>query len=826
MSDLNYWEKKLAAFLHDPPEKVLDIVKHEDAASRHQTAAGLVDGEHRKSLADSVKSCDIFDAAAERFGFPKGECTHDFASEPLFIHPLSNVLYGAFPGSFDESAKKRCMDRIQTTLPVLDGESELDDRSRFFIIWRRWQENAMDNRNAGNPYLSFFPADSRIPDHSIWSHMAMSSALVDCVSGDRGKMDLILFQFGPVQEFIAQARSTRDLWSGSYLLSWLSAHAMKAVTDEVGPDAMIFPSLRGNGIFDALHRETVYAQKWKSGDGKFETTWKRLQDEKGDKLMDWLLNPTLPNRFFAIVPSGKGEELAKKAAAALRDELTKIAESVWRWIEEKADDGQRSKVDIENWKRRFFAQVKTFPQMTWAVQPWLRPEEIRKEARKVSPETVDQIEALITLAESDRIKHDSRYYDGNGKLKNEGIWWSAHYQLLSAKLAARRNTRDFLQWDPVGSAALKDSLSGKEECIGDERFWKDLTEADNTKKLFPVATHRYGAMNLIKRLWCAPDGSRYLQEWLKLPIGCFGEAMGFGSTQDIAKGGDGKYVAVLALDGDQMGKWISGELISEMCGHLAPNAKAYLGDKLGDCTRLLTPSYHLQFSEALSAYSINKPREIVRKHDGTLVYSGGDDVLAIVPSTKASACARELRKAFCIDFEAGNLYPGSRCDMSCGIAVGHCKAPLQMLVKEAQRMESVAKNQYGRAALAIALYKRSGEIIEWGCKWKSCALGLMRKVTALSHGVDAPLSGRFAYALAALLRPYAMKDCDKDAMRDVILCEVGHVIEQQGSGLEKEESERLLDLCAQYLDEEATKPRDFLNFFLAETFINREKGDQ
>lgn len=822
MRDGTYWKRKLAAFLHDPPEKALDIANHEDAARRHQASAGLVDEEQRKALADSVKSCDIFDAAVERFGFPKGKCAHDFVSEPLFIHPLSGKPYLEFPEPFDEHAKIRCVDRIHATCPETGFES--DDRSRFFIIWRRWRENVITG-NGSFFAPAFFPADSRIPDHSIWSHMAMSSALVDCVSGDRGALDMILFQFGPVQDFIAQARTTRDLWSGSYLLSWLAAHAMKAVTDEIGPDAVIFPSLRGNGIFDALHRQTVYAQKWKSGTGQFETTWKRLQDEKGDKLMDWLLNPTLPNRFFAIAPSGKGEVLAKKAATALREELKKIAESVWSWLGPKADDGERSKVDIENWKRRFFAQVEAFPQIAWVVQPWLRPGEIRVEAVKVSPETVKRIDDLIALAESDKIEHDSRYYDGNGKLKNEGVWWSAHYQLLSAKLAARRNTRDFAQWDPVGSAAVKDSLSGKEECIGDERFWKDLTEAENTKGLFPVKTHRYGAMNLIKRLWCAPGGSGYLQKRLEIPDGRFGEAMGFGSTQDIVKGGDGKYVAVLALDGDQMGKWISGESISEMCGHLAPNAQTYLDDKLGGCKRLLTPSYHLQFSEALSAYSINKPREIVRKHDGTLVYSGGDDVLAIVPSTKAIACATELREAFRIDYEAGNLYPGSRCEMSCGIAIGHCEAPLQMLVKEAQSMENVAKNRYGRAALAIALYKRSGEIIEWGCKWESCALDLMREVTDLSNGYNAPLSGRFAYALAELLRPYAMKDEDKTAMRDVILCEVRHVIVQQGNGLKQEDKDWLLELCTKYLDEATATPTDFLNLFLAETFINRVKGE-
>ena len=42
-------------------------------------------------------------------------------------------------------------------------------------------------------------------------------------------------------------------------------------------------------------------------------------------------------------------------------------------------------------------------------------------------------------------------------------------------LAARRNTRDFAQWDPVcKDAAVKDSLSGREECIGDEEFWSDV----------------------------------------------------------------------------------------------------------------------------------------------------------------------------------------------------------------------------------------------------------------------------------------------------------------------------------------------------------------
>ena len=51
---------------------------------------------------------------------------------------------------------------------------------------------------------------------------------------------LLKFQIGPVQDFIAAARSTRDLWSGSYLLSWLVAAGIRKLK-EVGGE-LIFPS--------------------------------------------------------------------------------------------------------------------------------------------------------------------------------------------------------------------------------------------------------------------------------------------------------------------------------------------------------------------------------------------------------------------------------------------------------------------------------------------------------------------------------------------------------------------------------------------------------
>ncbi len=56
---------------------------------------------------------------------------------------------------------------------------------------------------------------------------------------------LLAFSLGPVQTFIASARSVRDLWTGSYLLSWLTCRAMRPVLDRHGPGAFVMPALAG-----------------------------------------------------------------------------------------------------------------------------------------------------------------------------------------------------------------------------------------------------------------------------------------------------------------------------------------------------------------------------------------------------------------------------------------------------------------------------------------------------------------------------------------------------------------------------------------------------
>ena len=52
---------------------------------------------------------------------------------------------------------------------------------------------------------------------------------------------LFIFTIGPVQSFIAQARKTQDLYAGSYLLSYLTDHAIDKLKLKATSCEIIFP---------------------------------------------------------------------------------------------------------------------------------------------------------------------------------------------------------------------------------------------------------------------------------------------------------------------------------------------------------------------------------------------------------------------------------------------------------------------------------------------------------------------------------------------------------------------------------------------------------
>ncbi len=842
------FKRMVLAYLHDPPHKVLDLLRHEEFAAAFirtvwvDCPTGSEDLRYERLAEDGdpyfwENTPDHAAAAADRVIFPNhsagaGGCFSDRNSHRGTIkHPLGagerQIVCPVTAAKAEE--------QLQDSFGGIKAESW---REFFFLLWRRWREASA----AINPALAALPADSRIPDHTIWLHADLTAAFEACRTGGGSRLEpaFLLFQLGPVQEWIAAARSTRDLWSGSYLISWLTGQAIKAVTDEIGPSAVIFPALRGLGIFDAVNREFFEHVFYQGKDGQSDSLWQRLygtsrETENADSA---LFHPTIPNRFLALVPASRAAELAGRAEQAVRDELKKISDHCFKELKKLA---QR---DISSWRPRWEKQVELMPQITWQTLPFHTDlDQALAVLEKIDPAQAERMRQVRRLAEEliPEKQRDGRYYrrcercgehpdrcshaEKRWSLNRPELAWGANFAEVSLRLAARRNTRDFAAFvtDDHQEGVPKDMLTGKEEAVGDEAFWK------NPPGIFKDNEGPYGAMNIIKRLWCAPDCG-YLVRALNFPPQRVNAFLRFESTPELA--GKRGYFAILALDGDEMGKWISGEKTPGFLEQLRENTRVYF-ERLGvtpDYRRQVTPGYHLQFSEALANFASKFAGRIVEEHGGCLIYAGGDDVLAALPAEKALDCAEALRKAFHGDggWQDGILVPGGRAEVSCGIAIAHAHHPLQQVVAEARRAEHRAKHDYGRSAFAVSLLKRGGEIIHWGANWQDGALPLFRKFLEMT--LQEKVSKRFPYVLAGLLAPYRLQDgAEKFAPefhpREVIAGELEQVLARQVE--DKEQRPLLREMSLAYLDALDRKKRwgDFEKLFLSAAFIGRGHSD-
>lgn len=902
-----YWKRKLAAYLHDPPSKCLDIASHGLRSGEAMRRAGFSEEE----IGKYAKVADHTAAAADRFPFPgsrvSGLSCHFDGVRNGFIHPLAGrnaatlnfhrELEGIGAIEGDGGEVQPCW---QTDTQPFNNAAE-EWRARFFLHWRLWPQLAAEK----DYRWKFLPADTRMPDHSIWTHMGVVSALASCDEdahaplsewrkGTKLKAAFLKFQIGPVQDFIAAARSTRDLWSGSYLLGWLMAAGLEEIALRIGPDAVIFPNLHGQPLIDFRLKETLWDKiKLDCGRGKGKTAWDAYLAHNKEEL----LTPNLPNVFLAIVPADQAEELARHVEITIRKEWKKICKAVWDACDGAGlmDESTLSGLTREQRKARFDRQLEQHLSVSWQVTPWPEtvadaqalcksvPEpENEKDADGNSVATLSQrFEAVLDAA----TKHmpdghrDSRYYTDEAKtqLNNVGIAWPLMFALNGWALDATRQVRDFSAWSSggwdVGVKSNKDSLTGKEEAVAGGGKWLDrcdtLAKGDRKWRRFKKDDW-LGAVTLVKRLWDLV----YLREDWNLKDFPMPNTRGLARHEPFSNEDNESavedlsgenYFAVLAFDGDSIGQWVSGaktpiyrDILADYTdggGAQRHGALEYFerGDFAGflETRRLLSPSYHLQFSDALSSFALKCAASVVEAYDGRLIYAGGDDVLAMLPADAAIACAKDLVRAFqgkaparsgrrdfsgqprsgsgltdklndantlpegflaadtrvrqdSGEFSIPFVVPGPSATASVGIAVAHFKSPLQDVVRAAQVAEKRAKRGLHRDALAVTLLKRSGEIIEWGCKWKSGGIELFDAL--LEARREKQMSSRFPYRLVQLLEPYVcpvrktgeLSDVSTFDVVDVVSREIGFALGQHCQS--KDIARNLAELFQKYVN--------------------------
>jgi CRISPR-associated protein Cmr2 len=509
---------------------------------------------------------------------------------------------------------------------------------------------------------------------------------------DDGDLAFLSFSLGPVQSFIASARTVRDLWTGSYLLSFLTFEAMKPVLEE------------GDREQSFVMPDVTQLPLWLLQQPVGRSSHRPSEDE--------LLLPCIPNIFIAVVPGADASRLAKTCEDRCRDAWRRIAVEVRGRLDGLLESRTEFETLRQSWAALWNDQIESFFEIRTVVLPWA---EATSEVLNTS------------LPPSD--------------LGTEESLWSRRLDLLGRLMQARRSIRHVASYLPAGLVPQKCTLLGTLEQMGptkleDSReFFEQFANRCQYEGTRTGKQERLCAVSLVKRYaWpCFLAGeldinprarrfadtatiaaAKWLEPWPSLNPQknrnqrnfWSGQWLHWKSRNEGAEDGEEEvpkdvwdeildarskskpptYYAVLMIDGDEMGKWLRGEF----------------------CPEAESRTLQATISRLLTGFAVGRAPEIVKRHTGELIYSGGDEVLALLPTESALACGLELRNAYRDNWPKEMLGTKKDATVSAGIALVHYKEDLRFALDAARKAEKAAKNA-GRDALGLSVCRRSGE---------------------------------------------------------------------------------------------------------------------
>jgi len=302
MKNNKLWQAKLAARVHDPAEKALVLMRdpagHEGGTTRELFKTFFPQGIDSQTK-QWIKTADHWASAADRPQFPQdannryaGWAQVRFDQSPEIKHPLT--------GKSDELGKLTIEPAHIKAFSTDSFKALIERNQDGGIAWQKtllnfWRFGPELNPQDIGPLWKLLPANTRVPDHTIWAHLDLTSAFCGAFAADPEQQPALLnISFGPVQSFIAAGRSTSDLWAGSHLLSRIAWEGMKVICEQLGPDAIIFPQLRGVPLVDLWLQNEMGLPASRFADCE----WRKAKTDANP-----LFSAALPNKFVALVPA-------------------------------------------------------------------------------------------------------------------------------------------------------------------------------------------------------------------------------------------------------------------------------------------------------------------------------------------------------------------------------------------------------------------------------------------------------------------------------------------------------------------------------------------
>ncbi|MFZ5903686.1 MAG: type III-B CRISPR-associated protein Cas10/Cmr2 [Chloroflexota bacterium] len=512
---------------------------------------------------------------------------------------------------------------------------------------------------------------------------------------------LIIFSIGPVQDFIATARRSRDLWYGSWMLSELSKAAARAIGEPPSLGELIFPS-------------PANTDELKSG-SQF----------------------TAPNKIVALV-DGKPDDVADKVNEAIKSRMSEL------WEDAKSNINKKAEFHKDKLQQRVAnQQIEDLLELYWVSVPFDDSDDNNYASAR------EQAEALLAARKATRNFEQPMWSSNVPKSSLDG----AHESVIPEAEYPERGDPNDEKWKKDNLPKIEslyknyharrgERLSGVDllKRLGDPEKSPDFESTSDMAAIpFIQALDKDGGkgQKLLKKIrGLLPDDADKLD---KADEGLIFEArlkdefplqelpdatreIFVGYLKNLPK--PNPYYALLAADGDFMGKIID--------GHQKKDA-------------------HQRISSSLAEFATGA-LAVVKKYQGVPIYSGGDDVLAYLPLNTVLLCALELESSFHEKMKGYAITESGRTitpTFSIGIVVVHHLDPLSEALELVRKAEKNAKGVEGKNGLAIILSKRSGAdrpiVSKFGKLYK-------RLETLMALFAEKAISGGAAYELQTLYR--------------------------------------------------------------------------
>ncbi|ACZ42857.1 CRISPR-associated protein, Crm2 family [Thermobaculum terrenum ATCC BAA-798] len=537
---------------------------------------------------------------------------------------------------------------------------------------------------------------------------------------------VLQFSFSPVQEFVAEARKTADLRTGSFLISYLSVRAAHAAIEQAREDGD--PDAEGR-LFPDITNDPIY---------------RRLSGQSQDQPD----TGSFPNQFSLSVPD---EQTARRWAEAAQGELQKAWEEIASRAWQQLESWYHQQMDDEV-KKLWDQQIKNTWAIFWVVSEGgisgqLNSRKLLRNFRSVLESgencTVCGHRSHLGMPPSSQKQRVNRqqFWEElrSGPLGIRGLLGPKERLcavcMTKRLLPERGIAKDCIGWNLEGQFPSTPAIAAHpwgERVIADSSALRAADEFVGSLADV-LGRNSFRAMDYASHMDFFYES--YYDELItdrKRRDNALRELHAFFSRTQDKVGLPGNTVAVLAMDGDRLG-----QRLAKISEH--PEREAKLRELSGAI---------LRFSQEVRAI-FDDYRQ--RPSPAALVYAGGEDVLALLPINLALEIVQKIRQAYVEATAQISRDIGEDFTISGGLLFAPMNLPLRTMIRTTHMLEDVAKEEAGRNALAISVWRGSGEILRLARKWSDGGTSaIVDKLTGLTGMVD-DYPSRFLYQAIDLL---------------------------------------------------------------------------